>query len=405
MKSDFLSINSNEVLKNIIQRFTLEKTVLRINEITRSEIEDLNILESENDSLIRIKIPYTGGNYFNVYKISGSSIPDITWSFRQSHILSVFEDHIQFSISFDRKKALNDNEYLEKKIKNRINIYFEQVELLNSKIGEFNSSLPKLIEEKISAYKRSIIERETIANTIGIPLESYQKVPKTVIDLIEKERPLKTLDTQFEISQSNELKEILLEKAYWDILSIFYDVGVVMERNPLPFVKFKENSLRNILLAVLSAFYKGIPTGETFSVKGNSDILLFKEKKSLFVCECKIRDYRGRHSDPNYIISDAIKQISKYLTWSDEKTAIIVFNKRDDTTMMIKETKKQIQNSKDFLGFSKILESISISSDRILSFKLRHPKDIEKQFVLSYLFLNLSTKGLTKIPKRQKKRR
>lgn len=85
----------------------------------------------------------------------------------------------------------------------------------------------------------------------------------------------------------------------------------------------QEEDLRNTLLAMLNATYKGNATGETFRRKGKTDICIEMENRAAFVAECKI--WKGAKA-----LTNAVRQLNGYLTWRDCKTALIVFVRQKD---------------------------------------------------------------------------
>jgi hypothetical protein len=96
--------------------------------------------------------------------------------------------------------------------------------------------------------------------------------------------------------------------------------GRTFETAPATFAKHDEEELRDFILAFLNSHYEGDATGETFRVKGKTDIRIESDNRAAFVGECKV--WRGQKQ-----ISEALDQLLNYLTWRDCKAALVVFNK------------------------------------------------------------------------------
>ncbi len=85
-------------------------------------------------------------------------------------------------------------------------------------------------------------------------------------------------------------------------------------------------------------------TSETFNKIGKADILIQdNEGINIFIAECKI--WHGGQE-----LLNAINQLlERYVTWRDEKTALIIFNKDNkDFSKLLMTAKKTIKKHPNF---------------------------------------------------------
>src|SRR6185437_4287475 len=69
---------------------------------------------------------------------------------------------------------------------------------------------------------------------------------------------------------------------YEDIVETISNLGRSVERTPITHEKLDEEDLRNVILFVLNANYRGQVVAEAFSGKGKTDIFLMWEGKAAF---------------------------------------------------------------------------------------------------------------------------
>lgn len=135
---------------------------------------------------------------------------------------------------------------------------------------------------------------------------------KSITNLNNKINLLKTL-RNYEANQAS-------ANEYDQILDIIRHAGATYEVTPATYKDLEEESLRDILLSHLNGRFQGKATGETFRKEGKTDIRIEYENRAAFVAECKIW-----HGDKKVL--ETVDQLLGYLTWRDEKTCIIIFNK------------------------------------------------------------------------------
>ena len=104
----------------------------------------------------------------------------------------------------------------------------------------------------------------------------------------------------------------------------------VIERSPNSFASLDEESIRTHFLIQLNGHYEGSATGETFNSSGKTDILIRVDNRNVFIAECKFWD--GPKS-----FSEAIDQLLGYLSWRDSKCALLILNKRKNSSAVRKK--------------------------------------------------------------------
>ncbi|MDM1043163.1 MULTISPECIES: hypothetical protein [Empedobacter] len=180
------------------------------------------------------------------------------------------------------------------------------------------------------------------------------------------------------IIQDNGLSNIS-EKAYFQILDKIVTYGQNLEKYKDLYDKFDEEGFRNFFLPHLNSIsISHTATGETFNKIGKTDILIQDEKgQNVFIAECKLWKGEGE-------IENALNQLlDRYVTWRDEKVALIFFNKTvkkfGDILDKGVDSLKAHKNFKSFIGQR---QSTSFS------FLFTNPDDKEKTIKLELIFFN-----------------
>jgi len=119
-------------------------------------------------------------------------------------------------------------------------------------------------------------------------------------------------------------------------------------------------------------------TGETFNKKGRTDILIQdNDGYNVFIAECKL--WKG-----GVYLSAAINQLlERYVSWRDEKVAILVFNK--DVASFSDVVIKAIEAVKNH---PKCINMVKKRKDTSISFSFKHFEDHEKSLKLELVLFN-----------------
>ena len=148
------------------------------------------------------------------------------------------------------------------------------------------------------------------------------------------------------------------DPAYFEILDRIIQLGFDMEKYPELTKALNEEGIRNYFLPHLNSISQShSATGETFNKKGRTDILIQDNKGSnVFIAECKL--WNG-----SSYLHDAIDQLlEKYVSWRDEKTALLVFNKEVlGFSDVIEKGVEAVKNHKNCLNMIKKRKETSFS--------------------------------------------
>jgi hypothetical protein len=117
---------------------------------------------------------------------------------------------------------------------------------------------------------------------------------------------------------------------YSKILDCIHSIGKTFERLPNTYADKDEESLRDLILVALQPNVVGSATGETLNKLGKTDILVRNVNNNEFIGECKFW-----HGQEGY--KKTIDQLISYLSWRDNKTAIIIFVKNKNFSNVINQ--------------------------------------------------------------------
>lgn len=312
----------------------------------------------------KFHIPFSGNpDYFllNPFSLSLSAKPigriqgnEIIISLYTTHDA---DDPKKVRASFDEElKKLNSS---SQKLKLKIENYNRGLE----------SFIRPLIEERIEKLKNDTKS----LNQLGFPLKKYQTTPEIYTVPIKK----KNIVPRKKILQDSGLVEHQLsEDAYDEILDMLHSMSLVIERSPSAFAHMNEEHIRFVLLIPLNTQFKGQARGEVFNAGGKTDILISHENRNIFIAECKF--WKGAKH-----FQEAIDQLLGYITWRDSKTAILIFNKKKNTSKILERIPSLVKTHK---AFSK---NIDYESDSGFRFEMSHPNDDDKKFLMTVMMFDI----------------
>jgi len=118
--------------------------------------------------------------------------------------------------------------------------------------------------------------------------------------------------------ENNATQTIIHTTEYEKVLGCIHLIGKMFERLPSTYAGKEEEHLRDHILVTLGAAIIGSTTGETFNKRGKTDILVRGAGANEFIGECKY--WCGSEA-----YQSTITQLLSYLSWRDNKAAIILF--------------------------------------------------------------------------------
>ncbi|MFL1877271.1 hypothetical protein ACIKT0_19430, partial [Hansschlegelia beijingensis] len=159
---------------------------------------------------------------------------------------------------------------------------------------------------------------------------------------------------------------------------------------PTEILSLPEETIRDILLMVLNANWRGQATGETFNGKGKTDILLRYEERNALIVECKI--WRGETA-----FNEALEQLAGYQVWSDTRAVILLIIRLANPSLAIKTAQAEIKNHDDFV-------SVEHEDDQGGTYKMRSSQDRARFILLELLPIVMPPKAKpTKVGKKKSK--
>lgn len=169
------------------------------------------------------------------------------------------------------------------------------------------------------------------------------------------------------------------EQGYADIINRINQYGQNLEKYKGLYDKFDEEGFRDFFLPHLNSISKRhTATGETFNKIGKTDILIQNENgNNVFIGECKI--WHGKSE-----LSKALDQLlERYVTWRDEKVALIVFNKENvNFTEVIDKAVEAVKEHRQCISYD------GKRSNTSHSFTFNHPEDSNKKVKLELILFN-----------------
>ncbi len=172
---------------------------------------------------------------------------------------------------------------------------------------------------------------------------------------------------------------LISDIAYTEIVHEINTFGLNLEKYKSLHSKFDEEGFRDFFLPHLNSISTShSTTGETFNKIGKTDILIQdNEGVNVFIAECKI--WHGEKE-----LLKAIDQLLvRYVTWRDEKTALIIFNKEH------KKFSELITTAKDaMIKHPSFVSVVKESKDTSISYIFKNNEDKDKKVYLELMLFN-----------------
>lgn len=241
---------------------------------------------------------------------------------------------------------------------------------LKAAIDQHNAALPGNIRQEIQQRKNKLLTDAEMARSIGFPIQKRDGVPTTYSVPVPKRRP--RIERPPASHGAFQPEPTLAIADYDEILRIIGNMVRVMEQSPKAFEKMGEEDLRTQFLVQLNGQYEGRATGETFNYQGKTDILVREEGKNVFIAECKF--WGGEKQ-----FYDTIDQLLSYLSWRDNKAAVLIFNRNQNFSEVLRKVEEITPRHPNF---KRILEKVDESNFRYV---FHQPSDKNREVMLSVL--------------------
>ena len=271
-----------------------------------------------------LAIPYEGNS--SLWKVGPSALSIISYP-----KIKVRTDSIVLSVSFPDDSA--DPEKIKSEITRSIISLENAIKTLNQAISNHNKSVPSVVKTAIQQKRELAKSTIGAVEKLGIPIKRLDK-PLTFVPPVKRRKsPVKRPSVT---KEADKREPELDEKEYQHILKVMRSMSLVIERSPSVLALLNEEAIRTLFLIQLNGHYEGGATGETFNASGKTDILIRVEDRNIFIAECKFWD--GVKA-----FNDGINQLLGYLSWRDTKSALLVFNKKKDSSAVRKKMHKAME--------------------------------------------------------------
>lgn len=246
----------------------------------------------------------------------------------------------------------------------------------SAQVVAMNNSLQQQAQEAVDNRRQRLLANQSRVAALGIPIRERVGAPKTyaIPDVRKKAAP-----TLPPASTTPYKPEPTWDMAQYEhALGIIQNMTLVMERSPSAFVNMDEEALRQHFLVQLNGQFEGRATGETFNFGGKTDILLRADGRNVFIAECKF--WKGPKN-----FAAAVEQLLGYTSWRDTKTAILVFNRGTETSIVLAGVDSVMRTN---ANFKRTLEWKHESGTRYV---LHQPGDKNRELIVSVMVFHIPT--------------
>lgn len=213
-----------------------------------------------------------------------------------------------------------------------------QYSTLQENLNQYESEIRKHTEELYQDRYEVVKNRNEVYNGFDFEVNRNLDVDNRMkIDVPKRNKPIKVTT-----NDDGEQFPTISQKSYFEILDAVYAVGYELQKAPNTYSEFNEEDLRNVFLVFLELNFGGSATGETFNMNGKADIVLKHNSQNVLIAEC------GIWNGPDSLKSKISQLLDRYVTWQDQKTAVIMFVRDEDMENIREKFLPTIENHSNF---------------------------------------------------------
>lgn len=338
--SSFSRETIDELTANVCGTYGVERLELRTGDVTRVPTVPTRVGTTDSTGAsvrsrqlrASFRIPYVGTEVL-WHKVPGNEVKVITYG---DDPLTAFDvggaDHLLLSFRVDEMEPYQ----VTNTRSGLINHLETKVGWANTQVDEFNSNMRLAVRQTIEQRVRLLEEAKSLDDASDVPLYRVPDEEQIPI-LVERKQVRPELAP---VAHGGGTHHVMAQDIYEDVVQTIDQMTRAMERTPTA-AKLGEEEIRNLILFVLNANYRGAAAGEVFNGYGKTDILLRWEDDNAFIGECKF--WRGRVA-----FVAAVNQLHGYVTWRDTKAALIVFIRGGNATEIMEKARKELRDHATF---------------------------------------------------------
>lgn len=209
-----------------------------------------------------------------------------------------------------------------------------------SAVDSWNGNLRNLVQSHVAGRRGRLEQASSVASGLKFAMKSRGDAAATFSAPVA---PKKIAPVLPPAKPGAAPEPVLTPEAYREILDTLQQMSEVMERSPLAYAGMDEETLRFQFLVPLNAKFQGEARGEVFNYGGKTDILITYNGRNIFIAECKI--WKGAAA-----LTEAIDQLLGYLSWRDNKTALMVFNRNKSFSSVLAQIDPTVRAHPNFVS-------------------------------------------------------
>lgn len=220
------------------------------------------------------------------------------------------------------------------------------VEDANARIGAHRDRIREVVEPIVRQRQRQLLLLKGAAAALNIPLDHTPSMG-TTIPVTPRALTLDVVEASARAGGNEASLAADVARALIDQISSF---GNALERSPVAANRLageNEETLRDFLLIILNANWKGAVTGETFIGRGKTDLHLRWNDRDAFIGECKF--WKG----PKAFHAGLEQLLNRYVVWRATQVAMVLFiREQRDISAAIKSAEEVIERHERYIGCS-----------------------------------------------------
>ena len=374
----FLNANSEDLCKYFEDKYRYQLPVLRMEEICFDQEEvDIDVSQDFNRGILDRGRPFYVKGTSIIFIVPFDGDADL-FRVRPSAFTSILpygEVH-SAELKFEYRDANHDGQRIRSAFDQNIREVQQYLGFVAENVTNFNQTLSQFVQSEIQSRREKLLKDRGLAASLGFPMKKREGVPQTFSVPIAKKLParLPTATTQpFKPEPALEMDN------YEQILGSISNMALVLERSPQAFAGMKEEDLRMNFLVALNGQFEGKATGETFNFEGKTDILIRVEGRNIFIAECKF--WKGPQA-----LKETIDQLLGYTSWRDTKTAILLFNRNKNLSVVLAKVPETMAQHSNFE------RQVEYANETGFRFIFRQKNDGNRRVMITVLVFDIPIK-------------